>query len=982
MFKRTRFGAAALAAICGSFVAMPVFAQGNPPQQLQRIEITGSNIKRTSREGSSPLDVITAKEIAASGAKTVLELMKLVPSIGNDGFNDTPNQNGFSRGVATVGLRNLSATSTLILLNGRRMTPSSYANPNNGTSTLYDLNSIPLSAIERVEVYKDGASAVYGSDAIGGVINFITRNDFQGLQARAVAGMNGDREYKKGSLSLTGGIGDYASDGFNVFVGVDLSAKGRSMEGDSTNSGIQAADYRALNLRQNPYGSFLSASPFFTREGSPGNRSFPQTNTANVVNRPNCPASQLITQVTGGLDYGITTPALRDRAFCNFNLDQFNEMQNPGTDGNLLSRATLRINNDTSAFAELAYSRSERRYLAAPRTINGLSPVSNFLLGGAAPSFQPILEIGHPDNPFPNARAAVQMRFENVQGGNKDVNEGYRGLAGVKGTVFGNWDWESALLWNRSDRESTALGFLRLPVLRQLLGAPGPTSGRSLASIAADPDLSRPLVNKGRAEITQLDGKVSTEFGALPGGPIGTAFGVELRRESIEIIPDPENATGNILGLSNTAVQGSRNVRSAFVEFRLPVLKQLDVDVAGRVDKYPGIKTNFVPKAGFKWTANEFFTLRGSYSEGFRAPAVSQVSPGGAQFFVNNLRDPVRCNTEAVPPVPFPGGETADCNKSVSGQGGANPALRPEKSYGSSLGFILSPVKNLDILISYFKIRKNGEVALGSAQSVIDNPQNYPPGSLVRDPNPALQLPGRPNSGPLLTVATPWTNQGSTMVSGWDFEVRTSTLIIEDQVKWTNSLNGTSTRRYERIEQPGFPSNNLSGTRGGLADFATTAPDIPRLKFRLTSTFETGPHSLLGAVNYVSGVSFIRQMDGGTKPPRYYTGQTCHYGGPNFDTLPTPALASRNLIGAEPSATNGRDLYINRYPECALRPWTTFDLGYTYTGIKDLTLSLTVTNFTNEKAPYDPGATYLGYNTGLHNGVGRYYTLSAGYKFW
>src|SRR5262249_59743702 len=119
------------------------------------------------------------------------------------------------------------------------------------------------------------------------------------------------------------------------------------------------------------------------------------------------------------------------------------------------------------------------------------------------------------------------------------------------------------------------------------------------------------------------------------------------RRESIDIQPDPDNAAGNILGLANTAVKGSRNVQSGFVEFRLPVLKTLDVDMAGRADKYPGIKTNFVPKVGMKWAATDFLTLRGTYAEGFRAPAVSQVSAGGAQFFVNNLIDPVRCNTNA-----------------------------------------------------------------------------------------------------------------------------------------------------------------------------------------------------------------------------------------------------------------------------------------------------------------------------------------------
>ncbi|MCY4746024.1 TonB-dependent receptor [Pelomonas sp. UHG3] len=961
-------------------------------QQLERVEVTGSNIKRISKEGSSPVDVISAKEISTSGAKNVLELLRtLVPAIGNDGYLDTPNQNGFSRGVSTVSLRNLSATSTLILLNGRRMTPSAYANPNNGTSTLYDLNSIPVSALARVEVLKDGASAVYGSDAIGGVVNFITRNDYQGIEVKAVAGANGKNEYQKGSVSGTFGIGDLAVNGYNVMIGGDLSVKGRSMVGDNTDAGIMAADYRALNLRRGPYGSFSSASPFFTREGTSGARNFSQASAANIVNRVNCPTSQQLNVATAdATKFGFSTAAsaagLLNRTFCNYDLDAFNEMQNPGTDASLLGRGTLAVSDSITAFGEFAYSRSERKYLAASRTISGLSPTSNFLLGGAgvAPSFQAILEVGHPDNPFPTSRAAVQMRFENVAGGNKLVNEGYRALAGVKGTAFGNWDWESAVLWNRSDRNETSYGFLRLPVLRQMLGPQSGGTNRSLASIAADPDLSRPLLNKGEAEILQWDAKVSTEFGKLPGGPIGMAAGVELRRESIEITPAADTAAGNILGLANTAVTGSRDVKSAFVEFRLPALKSLEVDLAGRVDKYPGIKTNFVPKAGFKWTATDILSFRGTYAEGFRAPAVSQVSPGGAQFFVNGLQDPIRCNTNADPQVPFPGAEAADCNKSVSGQGGANPALRPETAYSSSFGLVVSPTQGVDFVVGWFKIRKNGEVALGSAQDVVDHPERYPVGSLIRDTNPALLLNGQPGTGPLLTVATPWTNQGSTMVSGIDFEAKVSTKVMNGAVKWTNSLNGTYTTKYERIEQPGYPSNNLVGTRGGLWDWATSAGDIPRTKFRFSTAFETGAHNVVGAMNYVSGISLIRKQYGqpdGTM--REYSGLTCHYGNVTnpADLVGANPLTSRSQVGQAPTATNGRDLYLNRFPGCAVSSWTTFDLSYSYTGFKNLTLAFNIQNVMDEKAPYDPGATYLGHNTGLHNALGRYFTVSASYKF-
>lgn len=218
-----------LTALAAQAYCVQAAAQTAPnPNQLERVEVTGSNIKRTAKEASSPVDVLTAKDIAVSGVKTTAELLRtLVPAIGNDGFLDTPNQNGFSRGVSTVSLRNLSATSTLILLNGRRMTPSAYANPNNGTSTLYDLNSIPVSAIARVEVLKDGASAVYGSDAIGGVINIVTKKG-KGAPRFDLSAQGGSYDTFKVQGSATGEV-----EGFNY----------ATMASTTQSHGFSAADY-------------------------------------------------------------------------------------------------------------------------------------------------------------------------------------------------------------------------------------------------------------------------------------------------------------------------------------------------------------------------------------------------------------------------------------------------------------------------------------------------------------------------------------------------------------------------------------------------------------------------------------------------------------------------------------------------------------------------------------------------------------------
>ena len=502
-FKKTQM-AVAVASVMGLVVGNFAYAQA--AASSERVTVTGSNIKRSVKEGSSPIETITAKDIQQTGAKTVLELMKTVTALGADGFSDTPSQNSFSSGVATASLRTLGATSTLILINGRRMTPSAYANPNNGTSTLYDLNTIPLSAIDRVEIFKDGASAVYGSDAIGGVINFITKSDYQGLEVNMRMGANDDGEFARRGVTFSAGFGDVKSDGWNVLLSADFNQRDRTLQKDGSND-IFEHQYRQINLRGNPLSSSLSASPQFYKEngtanGAPnGTKRFPTSTTAGGspsaatvwrTNTSNCPASRLLSPtVATAPSLGLAlTSALVGQSFCNYNLDQFAEMQGKGDDTALLGRGTMRLGASATAFAEVGYSKSDRTFLAASRAIDGLSPTTSFLVGGTTPSYQLILPIGHPDNPFnadatPRA-AAVRVRFENVPGGTELSNEQTRAVFGVKGNL-GSWDYEVAALYNRTERSETRYGFLRLPIMRQLVDG----TNRTLASVATDPTLSR-----------------------------------------------------------------------------------------------------------------------------------------------------------------------------------------------------------------------------------------------------------------------------------------------------------------------------------------------------------------------------------------------------------------------------------------------------------------------------------------------------------
>ncbi|HTD05020.1 TonB-dependent receptor plug domain-containing protein, partial [Undibacterium sp.] len=894
-----------------------------PAEKAQRVEITGSNIKRTDKEGTSPIQSITAKEIRESGAATVADLLKKVPALGGGNALDSLD-GSFSRGIATASLRGLGSSSTLILLNGRRMSPAAYANPNNGQSTLYDLNSIPVSALERVDIFKDGASAVYGSDAIAGVINFITKQDFEGAQISGSGSANGNGKFGRQKANVFAGIGNFANDGYNVFGTIDYSHRDRTALQDAR--GWERAQYQDINALLGPYYSAVSSSPIFFKEKSPGTASFVTSGAypnPSIVNKLNCDPSQ---QLVGGPQYNMTASNyLTGRTFCNYNGNPFLEAQGAAEDISLLSRGQFRINADTSAFAEFAYTQSERKYTGVSRTIDGRSITTTFPQIGAGNSFQAILPVGHPDNPFPDARAALLYRFENIPGGSKNVNDATRALAGVKGSNF-NWDWETAVLYNRVKREETMFGFIQLDAVQKLI-----TQNRTIAQVAADPGISRPLVNRNSAEIAQWDGKASTEFGKLGGGAIGFATGLELRKEKMQLTPDPTSASGNILGLANQFVSGERNVSSAFVELRTPFAKNFEMDFAGRYDKYPNLKGSFTPKVGAKWTPSDTFALRGTYAEGFRAPALNQVTKGGTQYFLNGLSDPIRCPNGVNA---APGADQLDCSKSISGVAISNPQLKPETSKSMTVGMILSPTKDFDIAVDVYKIRKESEVALLDSNTVLHNPAKFP-GLVLRDPNQANWLKDAngnviPDSGPLFSIFTPYVNQGSTETTGIDFDatMRNSLGVMGNL---STKLNINYVMSYRSAANPGDAEFNVVGSVAGIANYTLPNTPMPRIKASLSSTWTTGPHATTATMNFVDAVSLLRRYDG----TQEYATPYCQYG-----------------VGQPKSAygLGGLPKYSNYYPDCKIPSWTTVDANYTYTGIKNLTLSLNIQNLFDAKA--------------------------------
>ncbi|MFD2365915.1 TonB-dependent receptor [Pseudoduganella sp. GCM10020061] len=916
---------------------------------MQKVFVTGSNIKRADKEGSSPIAVINRKDIEATGANTVSELIQTIPAFGSGASLDLTD-GSFSKGAATASLRGLGSSSTLILLNGRRITASAYADPNQGKSAVYDLNNIPVSAIERVEIFKDGASAVYGSDAIAGVINFITKTSYQGFDVSASASANDDGEFGRKNLTGSAGFGDLQEDGYNAFFSFDLAKRDSTKIADVND--IEKQMYSIINARLNPYSSSLTShSPFFYRERTAGARNFANSYAlrADVINQVNCPASE---QLVGDVNAHVlsSTSTLVGRTFCNFNLDNYTEAQSAGDDINLLSKVTFKLSDNITSFTELGFNRSDRDYLGAPRAMQSTAATTVFSLEGAPSSFQMILPVGHPDNPFSNSRSAVGLRFKG-RGGSDNTNETVRFVTGLQGTT-GKFDWETAALYNRNERNETYFGMLYKPTLTRVM-----TENRTLADTLNDPTATQDVHNRGFSQVAQIDAKASTTIGTLAGGDIGLAFGGEIRNERIGLTPSELTQRGDIVGLSNSSANGERTVKSAFVEVRTPFAKNFEMDFAGRYDKYPTMQ-KFVPKVGAKWTVNEVLTLRSAYAEGFRAPALTQVSPGGVQSF-STVWDTLRC-PDGVNPAP--NAEKADCARGISSLSAATPDLLPETSKSYSLGMILQPAKNLDILVDYYNIRKEAETALLSAGFVVEHEEDFP-GRVVRDTNPATWITDAngnvvPNSGPISAVNRNYVNQGATQTSGIDIEatLRTS---LGDHGRLVTKVSGSQTLTFKRAERPGDAERNLVGTIGGLSDWATSVGEIPRYRANGSVTWTKGNHSVNGNVRFVSGVSLLRKWDSHETYPQPY----CYYG---------------------KGAPGGQARFSDWISTCDIKSWTTVGVGYTYTGFQNLTLSANIQNLFDARAPYastSSGAILSGYNSQLHNGYGRYWRLTANYSF-
>ena len=804
-----RAKALAIAYALGS-IPSPAAAQPDPdePRGSIRVEVTGSHIVRTDAESALPVQVITRAEIERSGSTTVAELMSKV-SANVLGFNDQVSVGDPTMpGLSSVNLRGLGDGSTLVLLNGRRVANYAF----NGSAV--DVNSIPLAAVDRVEILKDGASAIYGTDAIAGVVNFILRKDFTGAELTGFGSVtqHGGGDQWQGIATV--GMGDLAKDSYNLFV----SATWQKDE--------------ALDASQRPF----ARTGYIPAEGVI--RLSPATFPANIFNVAATPPQLFNPSFASGCAPPASLPATSARTpgdACGYDGAALAKIIPTAERLSAYSRATLQASANQQLVAEAAYASNRMTFSIAPT--DALT----------SPNFASVI--------YPAGGPYYPTEFANANGISGDLNLAYRtaplgnrisqvdtsawrAVMGAEGELA-LWSYGAAVSYSQTDQsQSLTSGYVSLQKTLDALatglvnpfGASGPEGNALLAAAQVTGES-----HSAKGTTVEFDFKTSKDVYMLPGGPLAIALGAEARREQLDNGFAPFVASGDLLGISfaQQSVSGSRNAQALFVEASVPVGYSVEAQLAVRYDHYSDFGGTTNPKVALRWQPVKSLLLRTSWGTGFRAPPLYDLYTPKQGTFVLFEEDPVRCPvTQAA----------QDCVLHPAVSGG-NPALKPETSEQFNAGVVLEPVSGLSLALDYWKINQSNVIGALDPSTIFANFAYYAPTNIIRGPvDPAY--PNLP--GPIDMVVLTQQNLGNVRTSGIDVDVRWRGRPTE-MGRVGFSLNGTYLIDWKA--QP----DGLNYESGVGRNSAFVAGPFPRWKHYTSLDWEQGAWAATIAQTYQSG---------------------------------------------------------------------------------------------------------------------------------
>ncbi|WP_057831003.1 TonB-dependent receptor [Colwellia sp. TT2012] len=693
-------------------------------EDIERIEVTGSHIKRHNMDGPSPVTSISASDIAKTGVTDLIGLFAKLPIAGQGTFSTQANSSDdTANGGSSVSLRGLGADSTLILVNGRRVSVSPFAK---GIDTAFvDINNIPLSAIKRVDILKDGASATYGSDAIAGVINIILRDDIDGMEISAKIGDTADGGGKEQSISLV--FGNHTDQTSNTFI-LDYFNREEVLYADRSYSSTANQAARRPN---DPY-----ATDFRSSSGIPGTialKSDPTNRMADTFGNDVCAPEDIVDTL------------------CRYDYAPHMTMIPASERFSFTYMGKYEINDNMRAFVELNGQN-------AKTTVKGAgSPSFNELFMAGDNPNHPMADL--PDHEFYQQDLTMRRRMVDIGNRMKQVDSNYyRTVLGLKGEL-GEWDWEMAYSYIKSTSVERGVdGFPNSRRVQESIdnGSWNPFEPSQNSQAALD-YIETTTTRVGKSTNRTYDAKISGPVMELPAGELFIAVGAEYREETINDNPDDQFLRGEIFGTESTAARGARDNTAMFLELAIPVIDSLEVQLAARYEDYSDFGTTTNPKVSFIWSATDDIAIRGSWGTAFRAPSLSQLGLGRTDESPN-LVDTIRCDA------------VGNVNKACEPQEytaifEGNPDLGPEESTSYNFGLMYNITESLELSLDYYSY---------DIENIIDSDTQFVFSNFGDDPNVVTRLPTNiaNDPGEVVTIFDSFQNIGDLTTTGIDLDIR------------------------------------------------------------------------------------------------------------------------------------------------------------------------------------------------------------------
>ena len=790
---------AAAALFCGTVLAADSGTGDESGDQIAEVLVTGSHIKRAEAETVENVQVISAQQIQSSGQETVADYLRTISSTFGNSYNESYS-NSFAPGAAMVGLRGLSGKDTLVLLDGQRIT--NYGLFQNLSDSFVDLNVIPLAAIERIEILKSGGSAIYGSDAIAGVINIILKQNTTEKALEVGGRLTTDGGAATRDANVRAGFGDFASDGYNLFATGSVYKRDQLLFSQRSNT--ESQNYTGLpdgilayDLA-NQYTNGPSAFPTCGKIGLPG----------------------AVLTGTSGLG-------------CYYNDASQLSLLPGAVRANLTATGNLRLTDSWTAYGDLFFSNEETKNNYTPEPFNASGFVADLTTGGAN-AISNVLPANNPAS-VGGAPTPINYIFQSVGPRNAEVvSDTYRISAGVKGTWYG-WDIDGEYGHSENHVSYESQNSINAQNLVAEIANGSFNFLDPALTPAANAALRLQDTYSSVAKLDTFDLKGSGKLFDLPGGPAKVAVGTELRHESVNDEPGTAEANGLVFDTGATRVVGSRNVYAGFGEFDFPILKSLDADVALREEHYSGnIGNNFRPQYTLRWQPIHEVSLRAVFADGFRAPSLAEAS-NSVSISHNIVIDPL--DPEHRP------------SESIGFITGGNPLVKPETSKNLDLGIVVSPTSNLDVSADYYNIFLYKVIAPNAtSQQIVDDPAAYP-GELVRSAN-----------GTIVYAEALYTNQFEIHTAGVDVDAHLSVpLDVGGKLKF--ALDATYVERF-MVNQSGQWSE-FADTNGWdyFSPIAGGGP-VPRWKGSLSGGWGNQDWSGSASLRFISGYGNIYGIAG------------------------------------------------------------------------------------------------------------------------